>query len=205
VKEFLQVFGGFTIADAVVFIIAIGFIITTYFKLKKYIEIQYQGKQDKIEDNKKMKEELKRVGEEVDKYPQYRQQSINIQEELKANDAKLLETCVKIQQGVDRNQELLNERLDKLEDREKNSLKAKILDMHRLFTSKKKNPMQARIREQRLNGSLTLRSLRKLIFPPNILSILLSVRRSLTQVLCLSSANSRAHVLSKKRFAIKTV
>jgi Na+/phosphate symporter len=143
VKEFLQVFGGFTIADAVVFIIAIGFIITTYFKLKKYIEIQYQGKQDKIEDNKKMKEELKRVGEEVDKYPQYRQQSINIQEELKANDAKLLETCVKIQQGVDRNQELLNERLDKLEDREKNSLKAKILDMHRLFTSKKKNPMQA--------------------------------------------------------------
>ncbi len=142
-KEFLQVFGGFTIADAVVFIIAIGFIITTYFKLKKYIEIQYQGKQDKIEDNKKMKEELKRVGEEVDKYPQYRQQSINIQEELKANDAKLLETCVKIQQGVDRNQELLNERLDKLEDREKNSLKAKILDMHRLFTSRKKNPMQA--------------------------------------------------------------
>ena len=37
----------------------------------------------------------------------------------------------------------MNERLDKLEDRERNALRAKILDMHRMFTSKKMNPMQA--------------------------------------------------------------
>ena len=75
--------------------------------------------------------------------PGYRQQSLEIQKQLKGADEKILETCKKIQDGVDKTQEALNIRLDKLEDRERNALRAKILEMHRLFTSKKKNPMQA--------------------------------------------------------------
>lgn len=66
-----------------------------------------------------------------------------IEQELKSADNEILKTCATIQAGVAENQKILIERLDKLEEREKNALRAKILDMHRLFTSKQKNPMQA--------------------------------------------------------------
>jgi hypothetical protein len=75
--------------------------------------------------------------------PGYRQQSINIQNELKAADDAILETCAAIQAGVTENQQILVDRLNRLESRERNALRAKILDMHRLFTSKQKNPMLA--------------------------------------------------------------
>ena len=75
--------------------------------------------------------------------PKYRQQSIQIQKELKETDAEILKTCATIQAGVAENQKILIERLDKLENRERNALRAKILDMYRLFTSKQKNPMFA--------------------------------------------------------------
>jgi hypothetical protein len=75
--------------------------------------------------------------------PGYRQQSINIQTELKAADEAILRTCETIQAGVTENQQILVERLDRLESRERNALRAKILDMYRLFTSKQKNPMLA--------------------------------------------------------------
>lgn len=75
--------------------------------------------------------------------PGYRQQSMNIQAELKAADDAILQTCSAIQAGVSENQQILVDRLNKLESRERNALRAKILDMHRLFTSKQKNPMQA--------------------------------------------------------------
>ena len=75
--------------------------------------------------------------------PKYRQQSINIQNELKAADDAILRTCETIQAGVTENQQILVERLDRLESRERNALRAKILDMYRLFTSKQKNPMLA--------------------------------------------------------------
>lgn len=67
----------------------------------------------------------------------------SIQQELKNADVAILETCATIQAGVAENQQILVERLDRLESRERNALRAKILDMHRLFTSKQKNPMLA--------------------------------------------------------------
>ena len=41
------------------------------------------------------------------------------------------------------NQHVLNERLDRLEKREKNAIRAKLLDEYRLFTDESKNPMLA--------------------------------------------------------------
>ena len=75
--------------------------------------------------------------------PGYRKQSLQIQKELKEADAEILRTCATIQDGVVENQRILIERLDRLESRERNALRAKILDMYRLFTSKQKNPMMA--------------------------------------------------------------
>ena len=74
--------------------------------------------------------------------PAHREQNKAIQAKLEENDKKLLETCEKIQQGVDRNQDILNERLDKLEKRERNALREKIISLYRMFTSVSKNPLQ---------------------------------------------------------------
>ena len=81
----------------------------------------------------------------IGSYKEREQQKDDIQEALngvKSVDT-LLETCNEIKQGVAENQRILNERLDRLEERERNDLREKILNMHRLFTSKKRNPMQA--------------------------------------------------------------
>ncbi len=93
--------------------------------------------------DKKRDADIAEALEGVRAMPGYRQQSIDIQNELKAADDAILDTCATIQAGVAENQQILIDRLNKLESRERNALRAKILDMHRLFTSKQKNPMQA--------------------------------------------------------------
>jgi hypothetical protein len=60
-------------------------------------------------------------------------------DQLQKTDQAILDTCTKIQEGlVD-----INQRLDHLEKREKNALRAKILTDYRLFTNKEKNPQLA--------------------------------------------------------------
>lgn len=125
-----------TVTLLVELIIAGIFIFVAYKKLKDKIIGSYEERQQQRND-------IDEALEGVRNMPKYRAQSIEIQKELKKNDESILDTCKKIQAGVDRNQEILNERLDKLEDRERNALRAKILDMHRTFTSTRMNPMQA--------------------------------------------------------------
>ena len=96
-----------------------------------------ETREDELED--KVNEALDGVRE----YPKYREQSKAIQIQLQESDRLILETCERIQAGVDRNQEILNMRLDRLEKRERNALRAKILNEHRLFADPNKNPMKA--------------------------------------------------------------
>lgn len=117
-EEFLGTFGTLTVSIVVEIIIAIICIFIAYKKLKDKIIGSH-------EERKKQKEDIKEALDGV-----------------KAVDT-LIDTCNKIQAGVNENQRILNERLDKLEDRERNALREKILHMHRMFTSVKRNPMQA--------------------------------------------------------------
>lgn len=79
----------------------------------------------------------------VNALPSYRAQSLQIQADLKNTDQKILDACTEIKNGVLENQQVLNERLDRLEKREKNAIRAKLLDEYRLFTDPTKNPMLA--------------------------------------------------------------
>jgi len=79
----------------------------------------------------------------VDALPSYRAQSLQIQTQLQTTDREILSACEAIQRGVADNQRVLNERLDRLESREKNAIRQKLLDEHRLFTNKERNPMKA--------------------------------------------------------------
>lgn len=135
-QQFMDTFGPLTIGVVVEVSIAILAVWIAYKKLKNGIIGSY-------EERRKQQDDINEALEGVRAMPTYRQQSLKIQKELKDSDEKILETCQTIQEGVNENQRILNERLDKLEDRERNALRAKILDMHRMFTSKKMNPMQA--------------------------------------------------------------
>jgi hypothetical protein len=79
----------------------------------------------------------------VNALPGYRAQSLQIQAQLQNTDKELLKVCNEIKAGVLDNQNVLNERLDRLEKREKNSLRQKILQEHRIFTDEHMNPMKA--------------------------------------------------------------
>lgn len=79
----------------------------------------------------------------VDALPGYRAQSMQIQAQLQNTDREILEACMAIKEGVLENRQVLDERLDRLERREKNSLRQKILQEHRIFTDEHMNPMCA--------------------------------------------------------------
>ena len=135
-EEFLDTFGTLTVSIVVEIIIAVVGIIIAYKKLRDKIIGSY-------EERKQQKDDIKEALDGVRALPLYRQKSLEIQKSLKDTDNKILETCQKIQNGVNENHRILNERLDRLEDRERNALREKILQMHRMFTSVKRNPMQA--------------------------------------------------------------
>ena len=79
----------------------------------------------------------------VEALPGYRAQSLQIQTQLQATDDKILDALTDIKSGIKENQNILNTRLDRLEEREKNAIRAKLLDEFRLFTDEYKNPMKA--------------------------------------------------------------
>ena len=91
----------------------------------------------------KMEERLAKVEEAVGHYPEYRAQSLQIQTQLKQTDNHILEVCDSIKNAVIANGERIDKRLGDLERREKNALRAKILDEYRLYTDERKNPLKA--------------------------------------------------------------
>ena len=135
-EELLDTFGTLTVSIVIEIIIAAVGVYVAYKKLKDKMIGSY-------EERKQQKEDIQEALDGVRALPAYRQKSLEIQKALKDTDAKILETCQKIQVGVNENHRILNERLDRLEDRERNALREKILHMHRMFTSVKRNPMQA--------------------------------------------------------------
>lgn len=79
----------------------------------------------------------------VDNLPKYREQSLKIQEELKQADVSIVDLCKTIKDEVMENRKEVLCKLERLEEREKNALRAKILEEHRLYTDESRNPMKA--------------------------------------------------------------
>ena len=112
-------------------------------ELKKQREADRKRIANIEETVEKMEERLAKVEEAVGHYPEYRAQSLQIQTQLKQTDNHILEVCDSIKSAVIANGERIDKRLGDLEKREKNALRAKILDEYRLYTDERKNPMQA--------------------------------------------------------------
>ena len=112
-------------------------------ELKKQREADRKRIANIEETVEKMEERLAKVEEAVGHYPEYRAQSLKIQNQLEQKDNHILEVCDSIKSAVIANGERIDKRLGDLEKREKNALRAKILDEYRLYTDERKNPMKA--------------------------------------------------------------
>ena len=128
-EEMKNVFGTLTVGFILELAVAIIGILMAYKKVKTKIIGSY-------EERKNQKDDIKKALDGAGEVP-------TLKQELKSSEDRIIDLCQSIQDGVNENQRILTERLDRLEKRERNDLRAKILDMHRIFTSKKKNPLQA--------------------------------------------------------------
>ena len=112
-------------------------------ELKKQRE-SAEAKEEKLKlENQARDAKIASLEAAVNALPGYRAQSLQIQQQLQSSDKDILNLCTEIKNGVVDNQKILNERLDRLEKREKNAIRAKLLDEYRLFTDESKNPMLA--------------------------------------------------------------
>ena len=112
-------------------------------------ELKKQKEAEKAKEEQLKKENCERDAKilaleaAVNALPGYRAQSLQIQSQLQATDREILVALTDIKDNMLTNREILNTRLDRLEDREKNAIRAKLLDEYRLFTDEYKNPMLA--------------------------------------------------------------
>ena len=112
-------------------------------ELKKQRELEKQKEEQLKRENKERDCKIAALQAAVDALPAYRAQSMQIQAALQETDKEILAACLEIKNGVADNQHVLNARLDRLEKREKNAIRAKLLEEYRLFTDESKNPMLA--------------------------------------------------------------
>ena len=112
-------------------------------KMRTEKEQARKEKDQLMRDNERRDARIAALEEQVNALPSYRQHSIEVQESLRASDKAIIEMCSEISASVIENRREVIERLRQLEEREKNALRAKILDEYRLYTDESKNPQAA--------------------------------------------------------------
>ena len=126
--EFLALFGDITVLHLTEFLLAAAFLWFIYKKASNFLIQQHE--EQKLKDA-----QLKEALDGVHKYPEYRQQSLEIQKELKGEISSLRN-----------NQEEIMQRLIAMEEqnkkRERNKLRDRLLQNYRYYTNIEKNPSQ---------------------------------------------------------------
>lgn len=134
--EFLSIFGNITIKDVAIIIIAIVFMVTLYKKISDYLMKRHDAR---VAQEAQIKEAL----ESTKKYPEYRQQSVQIQTEFKNEIQEIKKEQKELRQLV----AVQNQRLEKIEEqnkkKERNKLRDILLERYRHYTNKETNPSQS--------------------------------------------------------------
>ena len=127
--------------------------LTVTFIFNSFVGLPKKIRNDKEQDKKivnnlilridSQEQNIKKLQDVVDKLPQYREQSLQIQAELKEADVSVKELCETIKNEVVENRKEVMQKLNRLEEREKNALRAKILEEHRFYTDEQRNPLKA--------------------------------------------------------------
>lgn len=127
--------------------------LTVTFIFNYFVGLPKKIRNDKEQDKKivnnlilridSQEQNIKKLQDIVDKLPEYREQSLKIQAELKDTDVSITELCETIKNEVVENRKEVMQKLNRLEEREKNALRAKILEEHRFYTDEQRNPLKA--------------------------------------------------------------
>ena len=127
--------------------------LTVTFIFNYFVGLPKKIRNDKEQDKKivnnlilrmdSQEQNIKKLQDAVNKLPQYREQSLQIQAELKEADVSVKELCETIKNEVVENRKEVMQKLNRLEEREKNALRAKILEEHRFYTDEQRNPLKA--------------------------------------------------------------
>lgn len=127
-EEFLKLFGHVTIADFIIVVFACIFLIVVYKKIRDYLIKKHDIERERLA-------QFQEVLESTRHYPEYRQQSIKVQELLEGEIQELRLM-----------QEDFSKRLIVIEQqnkkRERNKLREILLQNYRYYTNKTQNPHQ---------------------------------------------------------------
>lgn len=128
-EQFLAIFGEVTVGEIVALTLAGTFAWKVYRKVRDYFTTR--AKEELEKDNK-----INQLLDEVAKYPEYRQQSIKIREKLQdeINDLKKAEAEIF---------DAIREMKESQKKRERNKLRARLLESYRYFTNPETNPDQS--------------------------------------------------------------
>lgn len=127
--EFIKIFGEITVLQIVEVLLALVFLIASFKKIKLYFD-------KKITEERERDEQLKEALDAVHKYPEYRQQSLDIQEQFKIQFNEINKKLSQIDK--------INGRLTQMEEttkrRERNKIRDHLLQSYRYYTDIKTNP-----------------------------------------------------------------
>ena len=127
--EFKDLFGDITVLSVIETLLAVVFLVFIGKKVRDYLIKKHE--MDRLRD-----EQIKEALEAVRKYPEYRQQSIRIQELLEGEIQELR------QMQEDQSQRLLDME-ETTKRRERNKLRDRLLQNYRYYTNKEENPSQS--------------------------------------------------------------
>lgn len=136
IDEFTKIFGNITVLNVIEIALAAAFIVWIYKKLKAHFTMLHENETKRINEDKERDKKINTLLEEVGKYPQYRQQSINIQNKLENEMAALRNTIT-----------TTTNKLAQMEEdtkrRERNKARDRLIQNYRYYTSLENNPSQS--------------------------------------------------------------
>lgn len=141
--EFLEVFGGITVGQIVTVVIACMFMYFIYKQAKSFFEAKIKAQEERARIEKERDAKIKEALEATRKYPEYRQQSIKIQQLLEGE----IQELKAMQQNLEQRQKDETARLVQIEEenkrRECNRLREILLQQYRHYANKDVNPSQS--------------------------------------------------------------
>lgn len=138
--EFLNIFGDITVLQVVELILAIVFLCGIYKQVKKHFDGKAKEALEKAEAEKIRDANIKEALEAVRKYPQYRQQSIEIQHQLESQISELKDLHKDTVTRLDTVSETVHRMEETETRRERNKMRDTLLQSHRYYTNPNTNP-----------------------------------------------------------------
>ncbi len=127
-EEFIEVFGGLTVANLVKIVLIGVFLRFVYIKIRDYFKIRIEAENER-------EEKLGKCLSAISKYPEYRQQSREMQQNLQGQIDDLRVIQREVVTG-------LKDLRATMEKRERNKLRSKLLQYYRVYANPEKNPSQ---------------------------------------------------------------